>query len=123
MKKIVLTFCVVSLFTFINAFALANNEQNNCPDKRVGEFTVEGTFVKETIHEGYFGFLVKGKDGKNYDIGIGNDSYPPEFSDMKPGATIIIPFYNIQYFDSGLGKCVVKSHLNTESSKKGSYSK
>ncbi len=124
MKKICLTLSALCLCALACTPALANTTpQDLCPSKRLGEGIVEGTFVKETSHESYYGFLVQDNNGISYDIGIGNDIYPQEFEGLKPGNSIKLPFYTEQYYDSTLGHCVVKNHRNTESSVKGSYAK
>ncbi len=121
MKKIILTLGIIGLCfgTYAPAFA---NTAESCPTKTLGKFVVEGKYVKETPHEGYYGFLIEGKDGKTYDIGIGNDTHPV-FEGIKPGNSIKIPYYTAQYFDKNTNTCVVEHYLDSESEFKGSYSK
>ncbi len=122
MKKTFLTFGIVGLcaFTCVPAFASTASKES-CPTKTLGEFTVEGTYIKETPHEGYYGFLVEGKDGKLYDIGIGND-ITKQFEGIQAGNTIKIPFYSEQFFDASTNTCVVNHYLNEKGAFKGSYS-
>ncbi len=98
------------------------NPQGPCPDKNLGKATIQGKYVRNTDHEGYFGFLVQGQDGKNYDIGIGHEE-PLEFVNIKAGNNITIPFYKEQLLDTNTGRCVVKLFHDFENTSKGSYTK
>ncbi len=123
MKKTLLVLCVMCLLSMSVTTAFANkNSEAACPNKTIGSYTVEGKFIKETVHDSYYGFLVKTNDGKSYDIGIGNDTVP-EFEGIKPGNNIKIPFYSVQSFDESTGKCVVHHYYDTEQDKQGSFSK
>ncbi len=123
MKKSLLTLSAICLLALTSTPALANKAtEESCPEKILNEMTIEGKFIKETPHEGYYGFLVKTKDGKSYDIGIGND-VAIEFEGIKPGNSIKIPFYTQQYFNKSTNTCVVEHHRNTKGSFKGSYTK
>ncbi len=93
-----------------------------CERKRLGEAVITGVYIRNTSHEGYYGFLVHGDDKKAYDIGIGND-IEPAFDGIKPGDSITIPFYSEQSFDTLTGLCSVEHHHNTKSSTKGSFSR
>ncbi len=123
MKKALLTLGVISLCAFSSLPAFANKaSKESCPEKKLGESTIEGKYIKETPHEGYYGFLVKAKDGKSYDIGIGND-VAPQFEGIKAGNSIKIPFYTLQFFDKTTGTCVTQHYLNYEGTFKGSFTK
>ncbi len=123
MKKTILTLGVIGLCAFSSLPAFANKAtKESCPEKKLDGFTLEGKYIKETPHEGYYGFLIEGKDGKSYDIGIGND-VAPQFEGIKAGNSIKIPFYTQQFFDEATGTCITQHHLNYGGSFKGSFTK
>ncbi len=123
MKKTFFCLGIMALCALASTPAFANEAtKESCPAKTLGKYTLEGKYVKETPHEGYYGFLVQGNDGKSYDIGIGNDTHP-SFEGIKAGNSIKIPYYTRQFFDEATKTCVVEHHLDYENDFKGSYSK
>ncbi len=95
--------------------------QGPCPTKVLERSTIQGIYAQNTTHDGYFGFLVQGSDGKSYDIGIGHEE-PEEFMNIKAGNSITIPFYKEQHLNTHTGLCVVKLFHDQENVTKGSYS-
>ncbi len=96
--------------------------QGPCPTKHLGKATIQGKYMHNTTHDGYFGFFIQGHDGKTYDIGIGHDE-PAEFMGIKAADTITIPFYKEQSLDTHTGLCTVKLFHDAESELTGSYIK
>lgn len=112
MKRFILILCLSLLYS--NPL-----KADPCPEKTSSLKTLTGIFLKETLHEDCFGYLIQESKGKKIDVMIGNDD-PQEFQGIKKGDLIRLSYkteqfpdrkqcLRVSYYETGSGKILKKS--------------